>query len=119
MARFVIAVMITLNNEIRVEPNSLVALTSLSPSCLSLPSAGRIASEDQDVSRPVLESPNGRKECALVAAKYILAVLASAFLTAALFRMSRGGGISHPQTKTWLLISAIFSAVSAWLWFRN
>ena len=32
-------------------------------------------------------------------AKYILGVLAVAFLAAALERMSRGGGITHPQTK--------------------
>jgi hypothetical protein len=50
-----------------------------------------------------------------VAAKYILATLAVAFLTAALMRLSRGGAIRHPQTKTWLLISVIFAAVSAWL----
>ena len=51
-------------------------------------------------------------------AKYILAVLAVAFLAAALVRMSRGGGISHPQTRTWLLIGVIFSVVSAWLFYR-
>jgi hypothetical protein len=50
-----------------------------------------------------------------VGAKYILAVIAAAFLAAALTRLSRGGGISHPHTKTWLLIGAIFGAVSAWL----
>ena len=50
-----------------------------------------------------------------MAAKYILAVLAVAFLAAALVRLSRGGGIAHPQTKTWLLISVIFGAVSSWL----
>ena len=50
-----------------------------------------------------------------MAAKYILAVLAVAFLAAALIRVSRGGGISHPQTRTWLLIAVIFAAVSAWL----
>jgi hypothetical protein len=54
-----------------------------------------------------------------VAAKYILAVLAAAFLAAALMRSSRGGGISHPQTKTWLLIGVIFAAVSAWLFSRG
>ena len=52
-----------------------------------------------------------------MAAKYILAVLAVAFCAAALLRFSRGGGFSHPQTKTWLLISGIFAVVSAWLWF--
>lgn len=51
-----------------------------------------------------------------MAAKYILAGLAVVFLAAALMRLSGGGGISHPQTKTWLLISVIFAAVSAWLW---
>jgi hypothetical protein len=50
-----------------------------------------------------------------MAARYILAVLAVAFLAAALVRLARGGGISHPQTKTWLLVSVIFGAVSAWL----
>ena len=54
-----------------------------------------------------------------MAAKYILAVLSVAFLVAALMRVSRGGGISHPQTKTWLLISVIFGAVSAWLFSRS
>jgi hypothetical protein len=50
-----------------------------------------------------------------VAAKYILAALAVVFLVAALVRVSRGGGLSHPQTKTWLVIGVIFAAVSAWL----
>jgi len=54
-----------------------------------------------------------------VGAKYILAVLAVAFLAAALMRVSHGGGISHPQTKTWLLISVIFAAVSAWLFSQG
>jgi hypothetical protein len=54
-----------------------------------------------------------------VAAKYILAVLAVAFLAAALMRMWRGGGIRHPQTKIWLLIGIIFAAVSAWLFFQG
>jgi hypothetical protein len=54
-----------------------------------------------------------------VAAKYILAVLALAFLAAALMRLSRGGGISHPQTKTWLLIAVIFAVVSAWLFSQG
>ena len=48
-------------------------------------------------------------------AKYILALLAVTFLAAALVRVARSGGISHPQTKTWLLIAVIFGAVSAWL----
>jgi hypothetical protein len=54
-----------------------------------------------------------------VAAKYILAVAAAAFLAAALMRVSRGGGIRHPQARIWLLISAIFIAVSAWLFSQR
>jgi len=54
-----------------------------------------------------------------VTAKYIFAALSMAFLVAALMRLSRGGGLSHPQTKVWLLISVIFSAVSAWLFSQG
>jgi hypothetical protein len=54
-----------------------------------------------------------------VAAKYILAVVSVAFLAPALTRLSRGGGIGHPQTKTWLLVAAIFAAVSAWLFSQR
>jgi uncharacterized membrane protein HdeD (DUF308 family) len=50
-----------------------------------------------------------------VAAKYILGAFALVFLMAAVLRISRGGGVQHPQTRTWLMISAIFAAVSAWL----
>jgi len=50
-----------------------------------------------------------------MAAKYILGALAVAFLIAAMMRLSRGGGVFHPQTRTWLLVSLIFAAVSAWL----
>jgi hypothetical protein len=54
-----------------------------------------------------------------VAAKYILGAFAVIFLATALLRLSRGGGIGHPQTKTWLLISAIFIVVSAWLFSQG
>jgi putative Mn2+ efflux pump MntP len=54
-----------------------------------------------------------------VAAKYILAVVAVAFLAAALIRLSRGAAISHPQVKTWLIIAVIFGAVSAWLFSKS
>jgi hypothetical protein len=53
-----------------------------------------------------------------VAAKYILAALACAFLIAAALRLTRGGGIGHPQTRTWLTVGVIFAAVSAWLFYR-
>jgi hypothetical protein len=54
-----------------------------------------------------------------VPAKYILAVLSVLFLVAALLRLSSGDGTSHPQTRTWLIIAAIFGAVSAWLFSRS
>jgi hypothetical protein len=50
-----------------------------------------------------------------VAAKYILAVLACAFLTAGGLHLGRDGGKQHPQSRTWLLVGAIFGIVSAWL----
>jgi uncharacterized membrane protein HdeD (DUF308 family) len=53
-----------------------------------------------------------------MAAKYILAVLAVVFLIAAIVRLARTGGRNHPQTRTWLLIAAIFAVVSAWLFSR-
>ena len=52
-------------------------------------------------------------------AKYVLAGFAVVFLAAALIRLSRGGGLQHPQAKVWLLISVIFAAVSAWLFARR
>jgi hypothetical protein len=54
-----------------------------------------------------------------VAAKYILGGFALAFLMAAVLRLSRGGGVQHPQARTWLVISAIFAAVSAWLFSQG
>ena len=54
-----------------------------------------------------------------MAAKYILAALAVVFLIAATARLARGGVASHPQTRAWLLIAAIFGAVSAWLFTRT
>jgi len=54
-----------------------------------------------------------------VAAKYILAVLSVVFLALAISRLARGGGASHPQTRTWLIIGIIFGVVSAWLFSRG
>jgi hypothetical protein len=54
-----------------------------------------------------------------MAAKYILGVVAAAFFTAAMLRLARGGGVAHPQTKTWLLIAVIFGAVSTWMFYRS
>ena len=52
-------------------------------------------------------------------AKYILAGLGAMFLIGALARASRGGGLTHPQTRTWLLIAIIFGCVSGWLFYRT
>ena len=51
-------------------------------------------------------------------AKYIIAGLAIVFLLAATLRV-KGRGWSHPQVRTWLLIAAIFSIVSAWLFYQQ
>jgi len=51
-----------------------------------------------------------------VATKYILGALAIVFLALA---MLRGGGPSHPQGRTWMIIAVIFGAVSAWLFSRG
>jgi hypothetical protein len=53
-----------------------------------------------------------------MAAKYVLAALAVFFVVAALGPWPGGRRASNPQRKTWLLVAAIFSAVSAWLWLR-
>ena len=53
-------------------------------------------------------------------AKSILAGLGAVFLIGALARVSvGGGGLTHPQTRTWLLIAIIFASVSGWLFFRT
>jgi hypothetical protein len=54
-----------------------------------------------------------------VAAKYILAILALLFLLAALWRLVRNGGKLQPQSRTWLIVAAVFAAVSVWLWFGH
>jgi len=54
-----------------------------------------------------------------MAAKYILLAIAVGFLAAGTLRLSRGGGVRHPQTRTWLLVAVIFAAVSAWLFWQS
>ena len=49
--------------------------------------------------------------------KYILGGLSVLFLILAVSRIGRTGAASHPQSRTWLLIAAIFGAVSAWLFY--
>jgi hypothetical protein len=51
-----------------------------------------------------------------VAAKYILAGLALAFLGAGAVRLL--GGRPSPQGRTWLLIGVIFGIVSMWLFYQ-
>ncbi len=51
-----------------------------------------------------------------MAIRYILPALAAVFLIAALTRIKRTGSRSDPAARTWLIIAAIFSAVSGWLW---
>lgn len=48
-------------------------------------------------------------------ARFILALLAAAFLLAAALRWTRNPRRPGPATRTWLLIAAIFTAVAAWL----
>jgi hypothetical protein len=51
-------------------------------------------------------------------ARYLFPLLSVAFLVAALVRVLGGRRLSHPQIRTWLLMAAIFAAVSVWLWSR-
>ena len=53
-----------------------------------------------------------------MAAKYILALLSVGFLIAAARRLARDGQL-QPQSRTWLLIAAIFALVSGWLFARG
>lgn len=50
-----------------------------------------------------------------MAAKYVLAALALAFLVAAGGRYVRGRGARDLAVRTWLLIALIFTTVAAWL----
>lgn len=52
-----------------------------------------------------------------MSAKYILATLAVAFLLAGAYRRLTGG--PNSQARTWLLVGAIFAAVSAWLFLKT
>jgi NO-binding membrane sensor protein with MHYT domain len=54
-----------------------------------------------------------------MATKYILALLSVAFLVAGALRLSRDAGRLHPQSRTWLLVGAIFAVVSIWLFARG
>ena len=47
--------------------------------------------------------------------EHILAIIASAFLLLSIRRIILNGGRVDPASKTWLIITVIFFAVSAWL----
>jgi hypothetical protein len=51
--------------------------------------------------------------------KYILAGVAVMFFAFATMRATGGRGWIHPQVRTWLVVAAIFSGVSAWLFYRG
>jgi hypothetical protein len=51
-----------------------------------------------------------------LAAKYVLAALATVFLVLAGLRSRRDGGRIMPASRTWLLTGIIFALVSAYLW---
>jgi hypothetical protein len=53
-----------------------------------------------------------------MATQYILAALAIVFLAFALARIRRNGAID-PASKTWLIITVIFAAVSTWLFLST
>jgi hypothetical protein len=54
-----------------------------------------------------------------MAAKYILVVLAAAFLVAAALRLARDGGRLQAQSRTWFVIAIIFGAVGVYLFTRG
>ena len=52
-------------------------------------------------------------------AKYILAALSVVFFVIGATGALRERGRARPQHRTWLLVGAIFAAVSAWLFFKG
>jgi hypothetical protein len=51
--------------------------------------------------------------------KYILAGVALVFFVFAVVRATGGRGWVHPQVQAWLMLAAIFSVVSAWLFYNR
>jgi hypothetical protein len=54
-----------------------------------------------------------------VTAKYILAALSAVFLVMGAAGALKERGRPRTQHRTWLLVGAIFAAVSAWLFFQG
>ena len=46
---------------------------------------------------------------------YILGALSIVFLGLAARNLIRDGRITHPQTKTWLIVGVVFGAIALWL----
>ena len=55
----------------------------------------------------------------MISAPIVIAVLAVLFGGLAIARAVRDGNLSHPRTRTWLLVAAIFGAVSAYASFQG
>ena len=56
-----------------------------------------------------------RDELTTVDANYIFGGLSLVFLALAVRNLLRGGRASHPQTRTWFIIGAVFGVVALWL----
>ena len=54
-----------------------------------------------------------------MATKFVMAGLSLFFLMIGILRLTRDGGRWHPQSRTWVLIGAIFGAVSAYLFYQG
>jgi hypothetical protein len=54
-----------------------------------------------------------------VAAKYILASLSVVFLVLGGVGTLAARGRPQPRHRTWLVVGAVFAAVSAWLFFKG
>jgi hypothetical protein len=54
-----------------------------------------------------------------MSAPIVIAVLAVLFLSLGVARAVRNGSLSHPRTRTWLLVGAIFGVMSAYSYFSG
>lgn len=79
----------------------------------------RLAGVDSKAHGTPCHRPAGSRVAGAMLARYILAVLAVVFLGAALGRVASGRPLSHPQTRTWLIVVVIFALVSLWLFQRT
>jgi hypothetical protein len=54
-----------------------------------------------------------------LSAPLIIGILGGVFLVAGLVSAARAGGISHPRTRTWLLVGAIFAVMSLYSFVQS